>query len=76
MFFILILRTKIITIFGGKLTDCVNVGEEIVEYVRKLGISIPKVKKWYGEDDKKIFKTFESDFKQLIGVTEDRRAHV
>jgi alpha-glycerophosphate oxidase/glycerol-3-phosphate dehydrogenase len=64
-------KTKIITIFGGKLTDCVNVGEEIVDYVRKLGISIPKVKKWYGEDDQKIFKTFETDFKQLIGISEN-----
>ena len=64
-------KTKIITIFGGKLTDCVNVGEEVVDYVRKLGISIPKVKKWYGEDDQKIFKTFETDFKQLIGISEN-----
>ena len=64
-------KTKIITIFGGKLTDCVNVGEEVVEYVRKLGISITKVKKWYGEEDPKIFSTFEAEFKKLNDINEN-----
>ena len=64
-------KSKIITIFGGKLTDCVNVGEEIVEYVKKLGIEIHKVKKWYGEDDQKIYRTFEEEFKNLNGISEN-----
>lgn len=51
-------KTKIITIFGGKLTDCVNVGEEIVDFVRKLGIKVSKVKKWYGEDSNERFNEF------------------
>lgn len=39
-----------ISIFGGKLTDCLNVGEEIVEEVRQLGIEIPDPEaRWYGE---------------------------
>ncbi|WP_413614816.1 glycerol-3-phosphate dehydrogenase/oxidase [Halomonas cupida] len=39
-----------ISIFGGKLTDCLNVGEEVVEEVRQLGIEIPDPEaRWYGE---------------------------
>ncbi len=41
---------KHISIFGGKLTDCLNVGEEICKDVIKLGITLAPVKeKWYGE---------------------------
>ena len=39
-----------ISIFGGKLTDCLNVGEEIVELVATLGIQLPfRGHAWYGE---------------------------
>ena len=41
-----------ISIFGGKLTDCINVGKEVCEAVQQLGISLPAAKrKWYGEPD-------------------------
>ena len=40
----------IITIFGGKLTDCLNVGEEVVEAIQTLGIPIgPETQDWFGE---------------------------
>lgn len=39
-----------ITIFGGKLTDCLNVGEELVEAVSELGVSVSaEPQRWYGE---------------------------
>ena len=39
-----------ISIFGGKLTDCINVGDEISGLVRSLGIALPYWNyKWYGE---------------------------
>ncbi len=39
-----------ISIFGGKLTDCVNVGNEISDYVKEFGIGLPYSDyKWYGE---------------------------
>lgn len=42
-----------ISIFGGKLTDCINVGDEIADIVSGLGITVPHLKKlWYGEPDK------------------------
>ena len=41
-----------ISIYGGKLTDCVNVGDEVSAFVKELGINIPYPEyKWYGEPD-------------------------
>ncbi len=38
------------SIFGGKLTDCINVGDEVAEIVAELGVTVPyKDKVWYGE---------------------------
>ncbi len=39
-----------ISIFGGKLTDCVNVGDEVGEHVRRCGVDLPYPRyRWYGE---------------------------
>ena len=41
-----------ISIFDGKLTDCINVGEEISDCVSRLGLHVsPPAGKWYGEPD-------------------------
>jgi glycerol-3-phosphate dehydrogenase len=41
-----------VTIFGGKLTDCLNVGEEICEEIRRLGVELPREgQDWFGEPD-------------------------
>ena len=41
---------KRLTIFGGKLTDCINVGEEICAEVRRLGVVLPFADRvWFGE---------------------------
>ena len=43
---------KYISIFGGKLTDCINIGEVVCETVKQLGITLTEQKeKWYGEPD-------------------------
>ncbi|MDB4516344.1 FAD-dependent oxidoreductase, partial [Crocinitomicaceae bacterium] len=48
-----------ISIFGGKLTDCLNVGEEICEEVSKLGVNLNPVEtKWYGEPGTHIKSTY------------------
>ena len=40
----------VVTVFGGKLTDCLNVGEEVAEHVERLGIPLEKdLRNWYGE---------------------------
>ncbi len=50
---------KHLSIFGGKTTDCINVGDEIAGLVNKMGIdlSYPDYK-WYGEDDDTVKDKF------------------
>ncbi len=39
-----------ISILGGKLTDCLNVGDEVCQAVSKFGLQLAEVEgKWYGE---------------------------
>jgi glycerol-3-phosphate dehydrogenase len=41
---------NVISVFGGKLTDCLNVGEEIADAVEYLGVPLEKdTHSWYGE---------------------------
>lgn len=48
-----------LSIFGGKLTDCLNVGEEICAPVRALGIRLRwPDKRWYGEPAGSIKRQF------------------
>ncbi|MFN8102931.1 MAG: FAD-dependent oxidoreductase [Acidimicrobiia bacterium] len=43
-------EAKAITVFGGKLTDCLNVGRELYDLVGGLGIPLDAYKRdWYGE---------------------------
>jgi glycerol-3-phosphate dehydrogenase len=42
--------TRYVSIFGGKLTDCLNVGEEVAAHVAALGVAYPYPHaRWYGE---------------------------
>ena len=44
-----------ITIFGGKLTDSLNVGDEICAEVRRLGVVLPYPRRrWFGEPPKPV----------------------
>lgn len=55
----IVAEKKHISIFGGKLTDCLNVGEEICEEVEKLGVNLGKVDgKWYGEPGNQVKSTY------------------
>jgi alpha-glycerophosphate oxidase/glycerol-3-phosphate dehydrogenase len=48
-----------LSIFGGKLTDCINVGDEVADIVTDLGIKLPYADKiWYGEADDAIKQEF------------------
>ncbi len=41
-----------VSIFGGKLTDCLNVGQEVFDEVVRLGVTPPYPKHgWYGEPE-------------------------
>nr|WP_136251878.1 glycerol-3-phosphate dehydrogenase/oxidase [Ningiella ruwaisensis] len=54
------------SIFGGKLTDCINVGEEVCEYIEKMGIHLSdRDKIWYGESPDAVKAEFEYRAKLL-----------
>ena len=58
--------TKHISIFGGKLTDCLNVGHEISDEVSSLGIPIPyHRRRWYGEPPAAVRDAFFHQAKLL-----------
>jgi len=56
---------KHISIFGGKLTDCLNVGDEVSDCVSRLGLTLKKIDKWYGEPDQHERETF---FKRALDL--------
>jgi glycerol-3-phosphate dehydrogenase len=48
-----------VSIFGGKLTDCLNVGEEITAVVTALGVTLPYPDhRWYGEPPDEVRDEF------------------
>ena len=50
---------RVVSIFGGKLTDCLNVGEEIAAEVASLGVHLePDTGEWYGEPHRETREDF------------------
>ncbi|WP_051063092.1 glycerol-3-phosphate dehydrogenase/oxidase [Ilumatobacter nonamiensis] len=50
---------RVVTIFGGKLTDCLNVGEEVAAEIEAIGIPLEKdLHNWFGEPAKATRKEF------------------
>lgn len=55
-----------LTIFGGKLTDCLNVGEELCREVTGLGVALPRpAARWYGEPDAAAREAFLREARAL-----------
>ncbi len=53
------LQDQHLSIFGGKLTDCINVGNEVADIVATLGINLPYADRvWYGEPDDSVKEEF------------------
>ncbi len=70
-------RSAHISIFGGKLTDCVNVGDEVSDLVRELGIELPYPKyKWYGEPHPSVREEYlhQAKLMDLDGYTSPEAA--
>ena len=60
-----------VSIFGGKLTDCLNVGEEVAAEVASLGVALPFTDaRWYGEPPAETRETF---FHQALLMRLDER---
>jgi glycerol-3-phosphate dehydrogenase len=48
-----------VTVFGGKLTDCLNVGEEICAEVVRLGVPLAEPdRRWFGEPHPSVREEF------------------
>lgn len=59
---------RYMTIFGGKLTDCLNVGDEVCNIVSQMNIEIPHPDhKWYGEPGQETRNHF-MHYADLIGL--------
>jgi glycerol-3-phosphate dehydrogenase len=64
-----------LSIFGGKLTDCLNVGDEIAAIVRGLGVEFPHPEtRWYGEPPDELRDEFSHRAREmdLDGMTSPR----
>lgn len=50
---------RYVSIFGGKLTDCINVGDEICDLLRRAGVELPFPDYvWYGEPPSSVRERF------------------
>lgn len=59
---------RLVSIFGGKLTDCINVGNEIADTIAAFDMPLPKPHaKWYGESSDAHKQTF-LDRAELINL--------
>jgi glycerol-3-phosphate dehydrogenase len=68
-----------ISIFGGKLTDCLNVGEEVLAHVHALGVKVPYPDvRWYGEPSEQTRQEFlhQAKLMDLDGMTSPRSSEL
>ena len=57
---------KVVTIFGGKLTDCLNVGDEVAEELEDLGLTLgPEATGWFGEPSAEARAAFYTAAKRM-----------
>jgi glycerol-3-phosphate dehydrogenase len=57
---------KLITLLGGKITDCLNVGEEVLHEIKQLIDSKIDSIKWFGEENDQARQSFLSKFPPLV----------
>lgn len=49
----------VVSMYGGKLTDCLNIGEEVVERVGEMGVALAEERRqWYGEPPEEAHREF------------------
>jgi glycerol-3-phosphate dehydrogenase len=60
-------KRRHLTIFGGKLTDCLNVGEEVCDEVARLGLKGTRsLKRWFGEPSRISRRRFLDRLNRLV----------
>jgi glycerol-3-phosphate dehydrogenase len=71
---------KHLSIFGGKLTDCLNVGEEVAAHARRLlGVELPYPDaRWYGEPPAEVRDEFfhQARLMNLDAMTSSKSSEV
>ena len=66
---------RVISIFGGKLTDCLSVGREITEQVLVLCARAPVVRRgWFGESGPEVRNTFLQRARGVFGHEDSESA--
>lgn len=57
---------RIVTIFGGKITDCLNVGEEVAIEIENLGFALEEdLADWFGEPEEGVRNDFMRQAKRM-----------
>ena len=65
----------VVSVFGGKLTDCLNVGEEVLDAIRQLGVLTGTLDdSWFGEPSEVEWERFRSRVAANRLVGEDAAA--
>ncbi len=55
-----------ISIYGGKMTDCLNIGEEVSALIRKMGVEQSTLQNpWYGEPSEQVKSDFFQQAKEM-----------
>ena len=50
---------RFVSIFGGKITDCLNVGDEIADTLQRIGVELPDPeRRWFGEPSRDVYEEF------------------
>ena len=53
------LERQHLSLFGGKLTDCINMGDEVADLVEEMGVARPYPgHRWYGEPNESVRQEF------------------
>lgn len=62
----------VVSVFGGKLTDCLNVGEEVLDAVKRLGVAAGELDdSWFGEPSRAELSRFRARVKANDLVADD-----
>ena len=57
---------RTVTVFGGKITDCLNVGEEVAAAMEELGFVLqPDNEDWFGEPPEEVREDFMRQAKRM-----------
>lgn len=62
-------QRRVITVLGGKLTDCLNVGEELVGELNRFGLKVKVPGRWFGEGNQSRKEEFFDHVRKFAAQT-------